>query len=221
MKPFMIALSLALTTFTHTAHSADSCVHEKDLLASAALIQKEGRGKGSGVVYQGDIVLTNHHVIADIPKVWVHIPRTDQVIEAEVLHATPKPDIAVLKLKEKVKDAKELHLARRAHRREELRLVSFPFAEKHRLGAVQARFNNFARFKSDSRLLYFNALLSDWGFAGDSGGGFYNCKGQLVGINFGNLALKGTPEHVYAVNMRAIEDALRAAGVEARIEYWP
>lgn len=217
MKFFTSALLSLL--LSQTALAEDACVSNQDLMASAALIQKEGRGKGSGVLYQDNIVLTNHHVITDIPKIWVHVPRTNQQIEAEVLFSTPKPDIAVLKLKEPVAGTKKIDLARRAHKREELRLVSFPFAEKHRLGAVQARFNNMARFKSDTRLLYFNALLSDWAFAGDSGGGFYNCKGQLVGLNFGNLALKGTPEHVYAVNMRAIEDALRASGIEARIQY--
>lgn len=215
---FVISTLLSLLV-SQTSLANEACVSDQELMSSAALIQKEGRGKGSGVLYQGDIVLTNHHVVTDIPKIWVHIPRTDQQIEAEVLFSTPKPDIAVLKLKEPVTDTKKVGLARRASKREELRLVSFPFAEKHRLGAVQARFNNMARFKSDTRLLYFNALLSDWAFAGDSGGGFYNCKGQLVGINFGNLALKGTPEHVYAVNMRAIEDALRASGIEARIQY--
>lgn len=209
-------LSLCIS---QVAVASKPCMNNQDLMASAALIQKEGRGKGSGVLYQDNIVLTNHHVIEDISKVWVHIPRTNQQIEAEVLYSTPKPDIAVLKLKEPVAESRKIDLARGAHKREELRLVSFPFAEKHRLGTVQARFNNMARFKSDTRLLYFNALLSDWAFAGDSGGGFYNCKGQLVGLNFGNLALKGTPEHVYAVNMRAIEDALRAAGIEARIQY--
>jgi S1-C subfamily serine protease len=217
MKLFLgTILSLLIS---QTSLAKEVCMHNQDIMASAALIQKEGRGKGSGVLYQDDIVLTNHHVIEDIAKIWVHVPRTNQQVEAEVLYSTPKPDIAVLKLKTPILDTRKIDIARRAHKREELRLVSFPFAEKHRLGTVQARFNNMARFKSDTRLLYFNALLSDWAFAGDSGGGFYNCKGQLVGLNFGNLALKGTPEHVYAVNMRAIEDALRAAGIEARIQY--
>lgn len=215
-----VILSTVLALFLSQVSMANEpCMAEQNLLASAALIQKEGRGKGSGVLYQDNIVITNHHVVEDIPKIWVHIPRTNQQVQAEVLFSTPKPDIAILKLEESIEGTRKVDLARRAHKREELRLVSFPFAEKHRLGAVQARFNNMARFKSDTRLLYFNALLSDWAFAGDSGGGFYNCKGQLVGINFGNLALKGTPEHVYAVNMRAIEDALRAAGIEARIQY--
>ncbi|MFT7433715.1 MAG: S1-C subfamily serine protease [Alphaproteobacteria bacterium] len=212
-----ITTCLAILAFTNTAQAAQTCLHDAELMSSAALILKEGNGKGSGVLYEDDIVLTNHHVIADITQIWVHIPKTNKQVQATVLYSSPKPDIAVLKLNKPVEGVKPLTLARRAIKRENLKLVSFPFGEKHRLGAVQARFNNMARFKSDTRLLYFNALLSDWAFAGDSGGPFFNCKGEIVGLNFGNLALKGTPEHVYAVNMRAIEDALNAASVKVRM----
>lgn len=218
MKKFLaIALCIAFTT---PAWAAPSCMSDANLMASAALIQKEGRGKGSAVLYQDDIVITNHHVISDIGEnIWVYIPKIDKQIKAKVLYATPKPDLAILKLEQPVPDARKITLARGAEKRESMKLVSFPFGERHRLGAVHARFNNMARFTSDTRLLYFNALLADWAFAGDSGGGFYNCKGQLVGINFGNLALKGTPEHVYGVNMRAVQDALNTAGVEVRMSY--
>tara|TARA_R110000868_G_scaffold218576_2_gene469385 strand:- start:306792 stop:307445 length:654 start_codon:yes stop_codon:yes gene_type:complete len=210
---------LSFIALSGVANAKQTCVDDASIIKSAALIQKEGRGKGSGVIYQKDIVLTNHHVIADIPQIWVYFPQTDTQVEATVLYSSPKPDIAVLKLKQPQEAATELTLARKAIKRENLKLVSFPFAEKHRLGAVQARFNNMARFKSDTRLLYFNALLSDWAYAGDSGGAFFNCKGEVVGLNFGNLALKGTPEHVYGINMRAIQDALNAADVEVRMGY--
>lgn len=213
----LITTFLTLCAFANVAYAKQACVHNADLMANAALIQKEGRGKGSGVIYQNDIILTNHHVINDIEKIWVYLPKYDKEVEAKVIYSAPKPDIAVLQLKAPLTDAKPITLARSAIKRENLTLVSFPFGEKHRLGAIQARFNNMARFKSDTRLLYFNALLSDWAFAGDSGGPFFNCKGELAGLNFGNLALKGMPEHVYAINMRAIEDALNAAKIKVRM----
>ncbi|MFT7144943.1 MAG: S1-C subfamily serine protease, partial [bacterium] len=61
-----ITTCLAILAFTNTAQAAQTCLHDAELMSSAALILKEGNGKGSGVLYEDDIVLTNHHVIADI-----------------------------------------------------------------------------------------------------------------------------------------------------------
>jgi S1-C subfamily serine protease len=212
-------LGLVLTFSSSTAEARRACVAQPEITKHAALIEKEGKGVGSGVLYENDIVITNHHVVNTIDKIWVHIPEVDKDYSATILYKSKRPDIAILKLNEKVEGIKPLSLTRSVLKKEVLRLVSFPFGRKDLLGSTQARFNSLARLNADSRMLYMNATLADWAYGGDSGGPLFNCRGEIVGIVFGNLVTKGMPEHIYAVNFRALEDALKAAGIEARREY--
>jgi serine protease Do len=211
-----LALSLITLSTVATTAAAKECVLPKTLMERTALIESEGRGKGSGVFYDKDIVLTNEHVVRGLEHIWVYVPHMQRDYKADVIYSAIRPDIAILKLQEPVENITPLTLARKVLKKENLQLSSFPFARKDRLGTAIAKFNTFARFKSDTRLLYMNATLSDWAYGGDSGGGLFNCKGQLVGILFGNMATENLPDHIYAVNFRAIEDALKKAKLPVR-----
>jgi len=216
MKIFYTFAFFGLLLSGNAVAEPANCVSKKTLLDRAALIEQYSRGKGSAVLYESDLVLTNHHVIEDVEKPWVFIPKLQRSISATVVYSTPKPDIAILRLNEKVPNVEKLTLGRNVTPAQQLRFVSFPFGDKSRLGVTNALFNSNVRFSKDMKTLYFNAFLADWAYAGDSGGPFFNCKGDVMGLNFGNLVLQGEPEHIYGVNARALEDALKAAGLEAR-----
>lgn len=220
MRFFFFGL-FVFVCFTSITAVAKNCVPDASLKEHAVLIENaSGEGVGSGVLYQGDILLTTHTNIMRAKKGSLYIPAYDTSInQMEVLYSAPRPDLAVVKLAQPVSATEPLVLARKVLRAEPITFLSFPFNNKKRLGTARSKLNTHARFSHDTRLLYFNATLDDWAFYGDNGGSFFNCKGELVGLHFGAIHTGAKPEHIYGMNMRALEDGLKAAGVPVRREY--
>ena len=222
MKHFILTalLTISFATWASTSFAAQ-CISPSRIKQNAALLEStEGRGLGTGVLYQDDILITTYSNTQKAKNLQAYIPAYDNVSHnLKVLYAHPRPDIAIMKLAEPVSDTIPLTLARKVLRAEPMRFLSFPFNNRKRLGTAGTRLNTLARFTDDTRLLYFSATLDDWAFYGDNGGIFFNCKGELVGLNFGMINEGKKPELIYGLNMRAIEDALNAAGVPVRREY--
>lgn len=220
MLKLIIATAVIFSVSTHTTE-AMNCVKNTELMENAVLLENsKGKGLGSGVLYQNNIILTTYSNTKKAKDLQAYIPAYDVVADnLKVLFSSPNPDIAVIGLAKDITETKPLRLARKVLRGEHMKFVSFPFNNRKRLGIANSKLNTQARFTHDTRLLYFNATLDDWAFYGDNGGIFYNCSGELVGMHFGPLHTGGKPEMIYGLNMRALEDALNAAGVPARRQY--
>jgi S1-C subfamily serine protease len=197
------------------AEASLDCIDSKKLMQQSVLIQKQGHGKGSGILYNPEIVLTNQHVIKDIEKVWVYIPRIQKSISASVLHSASPPDIAVLKLSEKVPETDSLKVADNIEKEQKLTLVSMPFGKPHLLDAVEGVYKTPIKLKGSlkGKPENMNITLTDWAFAGDSGGAYFTCEGLLAGIHFGNQGHKNKPSNAFAVNGYGILTALKKAGI--------
>lgn len=213
---FFIALFYFLLVQPVLAEKFTDCVDKNELMHQAVLIQKQGYGKGSGILYNPTTVLTNKHVIEDINKVWVYIPRLQESISATVLYSLSPPDIAVLKLAKEVPETHFLEVEDKVNKGQELILISMPFGKPHLLDAVNGTYNYPVKLKGapKGKSENMNITLSDWAFSGDSGGAYFTCDGLLAGIHFGNQGHKNKPSNAFAVNGYGILQALKKAGIE-------
>ena len=194
---------------------AENCIAKKDLLNKAVLIQKQGHGKGSGILYSPSIVLTNKHVINDIDKVWVYIPHLQKSISATVLYSSVPPDIAVLKLSDPVFKVKTLDIEEHLNKGQKITFVGMPFGKPHLLNAISGIYNYPVKLKNApaGKAENMNINLDDWAYSGDSGGGYFTCDGKLAGIHFGNQAHKNKPSNAFAVNGLGIVNALKSSKI--------
>lgn len=215
LKPLLIAISL-LVALPGNAAEVSPCVPDNDLMHQSVLIQKQGHGKGSGILYRPSVVLTNKHVVEDIEKVWIYIPRLQQSVSATVLYQQSPPDIAVLQLAEDISDTRSLEVQEKLEKGQELRLVGMPFAKPHLLNVVSGVYNYPVKMQhsTSGKPENMNITLSDWAYAGDSGGAYFTCEGELAGIHFGNQGHKNKPKNAFAVNGFGVNQALKKAGIE-------
>ena len=220
MKKIILTLAFTFGMLNSSYTLASSCIGSSELMRAGVLIENgRGKGLGSGVLYDKNIIITSASAIDDSTALQVFLPRINKAISATILYANKKPNLAILKISEEQDYAEPLTLARTLLKGEHLKFVSFPFSERQRLGVADAQMHTLARFKSASRLEYFNAFLKDWGFYGDQGGVLFNCRGEITGVHLGPLSLQQNPEHIYAVHVRAIADALKQAGIKVRRAY--
>ena len=219
MLKFLVLTSFILSTVLSV--QAAQCIKDTEIKQSIILLEDtRGNGLGSGVLYDDDIIITTYSNTKKSRDLQAYIAAYDRVeSDLKVLYSAPSPDLAIIQMATAVSNTKPLTLARKVIRGESMKFASFPFGNRKRLGTANSKMNTHARFTHDTRLLYFNAILDDWAFYGDNGGTFFNCLGELVGIHFGPLHTGGKPDYIYGVNMRAIEDALNAAGIRARRQY--
>lgn len=150
---------------------------------------RQNRSLGSGVIVSADgIVLTNNHVIAEADKIKVTLSDKREV-EAKVVGADPKSDIAVIKLL----------------RVNNLRPIAIGDSERLRLGeTVLAIGNPFgvgqtvtmgivsAKGRSMGIIDYEDFIQTDAAInPGNSGGALINLRGELIGINTAILSRSG------------------------------
>lgn len=216
----MFKYIVPLLLLSNTVYAAQ-CIKDNEIKENIVLLEDSmGTGLGTGVLYQDNVILTTYSNTKKAKELRAYIPAYDHVkTDIKVLFSSPKPDIAVIGIATPVSDTKPLTLARKVLRGEHMKFASFPFSNRKRLGTANSKMNTFARFTHDTRLLYFNATLDDWAFYGDNGGSFFNCSGELIGLHFGPLHSGGKPDFIYGLNMRAIEDALKASNIPVRRQY--
>ncbi len=191
---------------------ASECASDSTLKERIVLIEKYSRGKGSGVLYDGTTVLTNRHVIEDVEIPWVWIPTVQKSIRADVIYqAAPlEADFAILKLRERVPNTSIIPLSPPPKKGEELRTAGFPFGQKHKLSTIAGKYQQRAKTKGMTHPDAMLTLLDeDQTYSGDSGGGIFNCAGELSGIHFGNQAHIGKPRNSFGVHISAIQRILK------------
>jgi serine protease Do len=153
--------------------------------------QRRENSLGSGVIVSGDgVVLTNNHVVehADDILVTLHDRRE---IEAKVVSADPKSDLAVLRLEGHPKDLHPLSFGDSSRLRlgDVVLAIGNPFGvgQTVTMGIVSAKGRANVGIVDYEDFIQTDAAINP----GNSGGALINMAGALVGINTAILSRTG------------------------------
>jgi|TARA_X000000368_G_C23041420_1_gene717108 Do/DeqQ family serine protease len=145
-------------------------------------VERKTSSLGSGVIVDSErgLVLTNHHVIANAIQITITM-RDGRQVEAEIVGADPKTDIAVLKI------PTENLTALKTADSNELKVGDFVVAIGNPFGLGQTVTSGIISALSRSGLgieEYEDFIQTDASInPGNSGGALVNLRGELVGIN--------------------------------------
>src|SRR5690606_20047747 len=142
--------------------------------------QREAQSLGSGFIFSEDgYILTNNHVVADAGEIIVRLPDRSE-LEAKLVGADPRTDVAVLKVEGKGLPTVQLGDSRKFKVGEWVLAIGSPFGFDHTVtaGIVSAK----GRALPDENFVPF--IQTDVAInPGNSGGPLFNLKGEVVGIN--------------------------------------
>ena len=145
-------------------------------------VERKTSSLGSGVIVDSErgLVLTNHHVIANAIQITITM-RDGRQVEAEIVGADPKTDIAVLKI------PTENLTALKTADSNELKVGDFVVAIGNPFGLGQTVTSGIISALSRSGLgieEYEDFIQTDASInPGNSGGALVNLRGEIVGIN--------------------------------------
>ena len=140
-------------------------------------------GVGSGVIVSKDgYILTNSHVVKDADEIVVTFS-DNREFDAEIIGVDSLTDVAVIKLKESVKDLPVVHIGNSDKLRPGSMVVAignpFNLSSTVTTGIVSA----LGRHASNNGM-YQNFIQTDAAInPGNSGGALINLDGELIGIN--------------------------------------
>jgi len=148
---------------------------------SPRIIPRSGVGSGVIVSSEGHI-LTNYHVIGQADEITVETA-DERKYDAEIVGVDSLSDVAVIKIKQKVKDLPVAYLGNSANLRpgDWVMAIGNPFnlSSTVTTGIVSA----LGR-RSGSELSYQNFIQTDAAInPGNSGGALVNIEGEVIGIN--------------------------------------
>ncbi|QLF92239.1 DegQ family serine endoprotease [Pseudomonas sp. ABC1] len=142
--------------------------------------QREAQSLGSGFIISDDgYILTNNHVVADADEIIVRLPDRSE-LEAKLIGADPRTDVAVLKVEGKGLPTVKLGDSSKLKVGEWVLAIGSPFGFDHTVtsGIVSATGRNLP---NDS---YVPFIQTDVAInPGNSGGPLFNLAGEVVGIN--------------------------------------
>ena len=142
--------------------------------------QREAQSLGSGFIISPDgYIMTNNHVVADADEIIVRLSDRSE-LEAKLIGADPRSDVALLKVEGKDLPVVRLGKADELKVGEWVLAIGSPFGFDHSVsaGIVSAKGRNLP---SDS---YVPFIQTDVAInPGNSGGPLFNLQGEVVGIN--------------------------------------
>ena len=142
--------------------------------------QREAQSLGSGFIISPDgYIMTNNHVVADADEIIVRLSDRSE-LEAKLIGADPRSDVALLKVEGKDLPVVRLGKADDLKVGEWVLAIGSPFGFDHSVtaGIVSAKGRNLP---SDS---YVPFIQTDVAInPGNSGGPLFNLQGEVVGIN--------------------------------------
>lgn len=142
--------------------------------------QREAQSLGSGFIISPDgYIMTNNHVVADADEIIVRLSDRSE-LEAKLIGADPRSDVALLKVEGKDLPVVRLGKADDLKVGEWVLAIGSPFGFDHSVtaGIVSAKGRNLP---SDS---YVPFIQTDVAInPGNSGGPLFNLRGEVVGIN--------------------------------------
>jgi serine protease Do len=176
--------------------------------------KQKRQGMGSGVIISRDgLVLTNNHVVADADELTV-VLQDDRELDAELVGADPKSDIAVIRIKDKAAAAQltpaQLGDSAKLEVGEWVMAIGSPFGLKQTVsaGIVSAIGRGNVGIVDYEDFVQTDAAINP----GNSGGPLVNLDGRVVGINTAIASRTGGNNGVgfaIPVNMaRAVMDQL-------------
>lgn len=141
----------------------------------------EQRGSGSGVIVSQDgMVLTNNHVVGDATEVQVRL-YDGRELEAKVVGADPKTDVAVIKIDAKGLRPAALGDSDQVDVGEWVLAIGSPFRLNHSVtaGIISARGRGGMNVTDYEDFFQTDAAINP----GNSGGPLVNLRGEVIGIN--------------------------------------
>jgi serine protease Do len=152
--------------------------------------QRRAEGLGSGVVVAKDIILTNNHVVDGAEEIKISTA-DKQELDAELVGADPKSDLAVLRIKEKGDKLKPIQFGDSSRLRlgDVVIAIGNPFGvgQTVTMGIVSAKGRAHLGIVDYEDFIQTDAAINP----GNSGGALVNTEGQLVGINTAILSRSG------------------------------
>ncbi len=142
--------------------------------------QRQAQSLGSGFIISGDgYVLTNNHVVADADEIIVRLSDRSE-LEAKLVGADPRTDVALLKVEGKGLPAVKLGRSEVLKVGEWVLAIGSPFGFDHSVtaGIVSAKGRSLPNEN------YVPFIQTDVAInPGNSGGPLFNLDGEVVGIN--------------------------------------
>jgi Do/DeqQ family serine protease len=165
-------------------------------------------GIGSGVIFDAGegLIITNNHVIKGADEITVTFEDRREV-EAELVGADPKTDLALLKVD--ARDLTEIRLARTGEARvgDYVIAVGNPFGLSSTVtsGIVSALGRDHRSGDNYSNYIQTDASINP----GNSGGALLNSKGELIGINTAIVSRSGGNNGIgFAVPIRTVKNVM-------------
>ena len=142
--------------------------------------QREAQSLGSGFIFSADgYILTNNHVVADADEIIVRLPDRSE-LEAKLVGADPRTDVAVLKVEGKGLPTVQLGDSSKLKVGEWVLAIGSPFGFDHTVTAGIVS----ATGRSLPNESYVPFIQTDVAInPGNSGGPLFNLKGEVIGIN--------------------------------------
>lgn len=142
--------------------------------------QREAQSLGSGFIFSADgYILTNNHVIADADEIIVRLPDRSE-LEAKLVGADPRTDVAVLKVEGKGLPTVKLGDSSTLKVGEWVLAIGSPFGFDHTVTAGIVS----ATGRSLPNESYVPFIQTDVAInPGNSGGPLFNLQGEVIGIN--------------------------------------
>jgi S1-C subfamily serine protease len=165
---------------------------------------------GSGVIIEGDRILTNAHVVSDQIFVQVRRPGDARKYEASVEYIAHDCELAILKVKDPAfyKGAKPVALGDLPHQRDKVAVYGFPAGgdDLSITEGIISRIEVIDYSHSSRRLL---ALQTDAAINPGNSGGPMMKDGKLVGVSFQSFSGTGVENIGYAVPVPIVRRFLR------------
>lgn len=142
--------------------------------------QREAQSLGSGFIISSDgYIMTNNHVVADADEIIVRLSDRSE-LEAKVIGADPRSDVALLKVEAKDLPTVKLGKSEDLKVGEWVLAIGSPFGFDHSVTAGIVS----AKGRSLPNESYVPFIQTDVAInPGNSGGPLFNLKGEVVGIN--------------------------------------
>ena len=205
-----LLLFLISPVFAQTA-----CLEEQWLRDRSVLIQKAQKGKGSGVIWDANHVLTAWHVVEDLPIIWLrpqgHLLRAPH--RATVIDKDIAADVALLKLEKPIPKAISTPLAPAVTFSQTAVLSGYRHGDSSRFDVIPGRVKVTNVTLANGPTTHTLYKLSQWAYSGHSGGGIYTCEGELLGIETASKVLSGQQDEVVGTHLDVLKQVLQPLSV--------
>ncbi|WP_297630139.1 trypsin-like peptidase domain-containing protein [uncultured Clostridium sp.] len=185
-------------------------VSTKSVSLTNGIVPQEVEGIGSGFIINEDgEILTNYHVVKGAKDVKVTLS-TGQEVDAEVVNYDEAQDVALLKLKEKVKipAVAELGDSNSLQPGQTVVAIGTPLSKEFASTITEGIVSAVGRSVDTKTGTQINLIQTDAAInPGNSGGPLVNAEGQVVGIN--TMKVSGEAEGLgFAIPINEVRDRL-------------